>query len=666
MQTTPYESSTSHPASRRAILGLSFFFIMSIQFALAASAIGPMEYYYGLVAGQGDKGYRNGFFSQALFQEPSGLALNPEETLLFVSDAGNHCVRAIDLAHQNTVSTLVGKTKAGHADGAFLQASFDNPRNLAMLPNRVLAVNDAGNGTIRLIDLASKSVTTWFSIEPNHTPGSPINPAIIIQDMVFSAANQTLYYSQPPLPRVMKIALGESKPTEAFPRRAELTRPGPLALLQDKLVVGNLNDGNIYNLESLQDALKPATPLTRVEKLNALVAVGPTLFALPQKGEMIVHPLENTTTFLPTSEGDATNVTTHPYFFRYPDSYHPQWVASKLTEKKFFITSANNPVGVFYFKDYNFTALKDKNYENSAGLKDFEYPRKKSPGTFRILMVGDSHTFEVMQTGSRSVPEYSRMLSIPKRLEWQLNSRAVLNGSNQKYEVLLSAHGSDEAFPIALWPYYLAPISAEQYDVDLVLMIAVPQLSQPGVNWCNSPITPEGIPALRLDYEYYQKPWAEKAPPGTERRRFLDRCLQKKLATIRSDGYNIDFSSPDLIHRDPDLVDDIVWMTGKPLGMLSKKISSLRTKAGTSMRFALCYVPLTTFSLEDYNRLWRGVAGRFNIPLIDLTSPVLALRESRIPGSDQGHEHFSPDGHDLIAQLITDALVKERWVPLAP
>jgi hypothetical protein len=363
-----------------------------------------MEYYYGLVAGQGDTGNRDGVFSQALFQEPSGLALDIEETTLYVSDAGNNTIRTIDLNHQNYVSTLLGTHLPGFQDGPFSKASFNAPRNLVMLPDKTLAVYDSGNACVRIVNLKSKLVTTWFRLDPDLVKGNTPDPSMAIYDMVFSAANQTLYYTQPEYKKVMKVELGKSQPSDAFPQRGELDRPGPLVLHDGKLLVGDMTNGNIFPLESLQNTATAAVPFAKTEPLAALASVGQTLFALPKKGEKILHPLDNTFTFLPTSEGDPSTESELAWFFKFPEYYHPQLIASRLSEKKFFMTSSTNPVGVFYFKDYNFTELKDRFAENSQKLSDFEYPVRKPPKTFRILMVGDSHAFHIVAIGSRPLP----------------------------------------------------------------------------------------------------------------------------------------------------------------------------------------------------------------------------------------------------------------------
>ena len=79
--------------------------------------------------------------------------------MLYVADAINHRIRAIDLASTNkAVGTIAGSGTPGHADGAGTAAQFDNPTGLA-LSGTTLYVADASNNRIRAIDLANKAVS---------------------------------------------------------------------------------------------------------------------------------------------------------------------------------------------------------------------------------------------------------------------------------------------------------------------------------------------------------------------------------------------------------------------------------------------------------------------------------------------------------------------------
>jgi DNA-binding beta-propeller fold protein YncE len=59
------------------------------------------------VAGSGLRGYAEGAFEAAAFDQPEGMALSDDGTILYVADLGNHAIRAVDLADR-TVTTLVG------------------------------------------------------------------------------------------------------------------------------------------------------------------------------------------------------------------------------------------------------------------------------------------------------------------------------------------------------------------------------------------------------------------------------------------------------------------------------------------------------------------------------------------------------------------------------
>ncbi len=79
---------------------------------------------------------------------------------LYVTDSGNHTVRKIVIATR-TVTTLAGAAgKAGSADATGAAARFDEPSNFASDGAGNLYVTDTGNGTIRKIVVATRTVTT--------------------------------------------------------------------------------------------------------------------------------------------------------------------------------------------------------------------------------------------------------------------------------------------------------------------------------------------------------------------------------------------------------------------------------------------------------------------------------------------------------------------------
>ncbi|RXZ76723.1 copper amine oxidase [Paenibacillaceae bacterium] len=128
---------------------------------LNALDVDGVEVIPGLLVNSG--GYRDGKLEQALFNEPSGLALDAKGNL-YVSDTGNQLIRYIDFA-AGKVSTVAGSApggklsrengsiyaEAGFEDGAALQAKFNYPRGLAVTSEGGLLIADSLNHAIRYL-----------------------------------------------------------------------------------------------------------------------------------------------------------------------------------------------------------------------------------------------------------------------------------------------------------------------------------------------------------------------------------------------------------------------------------------------------------------------------------------------------------------------------------
>jgi hypothetical protein len=114
-------------------------------------------------AGRTTVGTSNGVGSNALFNQPSGVALAADGTL-YVSDRSNHKIRAISAVA--AVTTVAGGgstagTASGTADGTGSSATFNEPIAVAVAPSgSALFVADFGNNLIRAIALPSRAVTT--------------------------------------------------------------------------------------------------------------------------------------------------------------------------------------------------------------------------------------------------------------------------------------------------------------------------------------------------------------------------------------------------------------------------------------------------------------------------------------------------------------------------
>jgi len=113
-----------------------------------------------LAGTEGVPGSQDGVEGQAGFDLPLGVAVDPTTGNTFVTDSGNGLVRLI--APSGEVSTVAGTAGLpGSADGTAGAASFNDPRGIAVRDDgSLLFVADTGNDTLRQILLATRGVTT--------------------------------------------------------------------------------------------------------------------------------------------------------------------------------------------------------------------------------------------------------------------------------------------------------------------------------------------------------------------------------------------------------------------------------------------------------------------------------------------------------------------------
>lgn len=114
-------------------------------------------------SGKKGMGITDGPLSEALFTEPTGVAVDNTGTI-FVSDSASHTIRKIS---GGTVSTLAGSGVAGHADGGGNAAKFNAPAGLALDASGNLYVADTMNHAIRKI--APDGTVTTYAGKPGES-----------------------------------------------------------------------------------------------------------------------------------------------------------------------------------------------------------------------------------------------------------------------------------------------------------------------------------------------------------------------------------------------------------------------------------------------------------------------------------------------------------------
>ncbi|RJO59029.1 hypothetical protein C4546_04350 [Candidatus Parcubacteria bacterium] len=110
-----------------------------------------------LIAGSGAAGSTNGVGDLASFNQPRRLAISEDGLTLYVAEQGSHRIRVIDLATQ-TVTTLVGN-RVGYAEGKGVNAALSVPVGLAMGQNNLLYISNAGSSRITVVNTQTGIMT---------------------------------------------------------------------------------------------------------------------------------------------------------------------------------------------------------------------------------------------------------------------------------------------------------------------------------------------------------------------------------------------------------------------------------------------------------------------------------------------------------------------------
>lgn len=163
-------------------------------------ATDPADNTVAVLGGTSAEGIRDGAADEAWFAQPSGLAVSPDGTRLWVADSETSALRSLDVTDEGfVVTTHVGQGlfDFGHRDGPADQALLQHPLGVTVLPDGSVAVSDTYNGAIRRFDPAASEVSTLATgllepsgavIEADAANGPETGGAVLV--VVESAAHQ--------------------------------------------------------------------------------------------------------------------------------------------------------------------------------------------------------------------------------------------------------------------------------------------------------------------------------------------------------------------------------------------------------------------------------------------------------------------------------------------
>jgi DNA-binding beta-propeller fold protein YncE len=171
-----------------------------------------------MVIGAGVPGYKDGSIAEAQFDDPQGMAVFGDA--LYVADRRNHSIRLVDLAAK-TVTTFAG---TGKQDGDFghrgrtdpvgvKEIGLNSPWDL-LLVGQTLFVAMAGHHQIWAIDLAKKEMRPFAGRGVENIKDGPHYAAFFAQPSGLTTDGTNLYVADSEVSAVRKVPLsGEGRVT---------------------------------------------------------------------------------------------------------------------------------------------------------------------------------------------------------------------------------------------------------------------------------------------------------------------------------------------------------------------------------------------------------------------------------------------------------------------
>ncbi len=644
--------------------------LFPLMFPLPSLALGPMSSFQDLVAGDLHAGLINGTFYTSRFNSPCGMTINPEGTRLYIADRGNHCIRMVDLEHSNQVTTLAGTGAVGNKDGSLTDATFSQPNEMAYLPDEQIAVSDEGDFCIRLINLKSKNVTTIVGNGQNGVSDGEGRKAQAgdIYNMVYLASQGKLYFTQPDYGALRALDIKTLQVTTVIRGKSEIPRPTALCGYDNKLYMVDQSGQQVFEGLPISIAGQGTTftwsPFAQGEKIESLAWSGKILYAIQR---VTTAPLARLTpayqpvTFISIWGKTIQEPSLCAFFSEVNgDTYKMALVPDPQSDRKLYLSHSVLNI-VTSYRDLSMVDFQKTNTVSSGGLYDYEYPRRKPPRTFRILLFGDSRTATNIHDDPHSSPDGvygDRSVIMSKRLETALNMMASLLDVPTRFEVLHYWKVSYENFNI--WSYYALPELAQTYDVDMVLGVFTPNFDLE--SYFDKPLTDQGIPADKFDPEFILKPIQERIRNGTPKK-LLDLGLAKKICTINPENKIQWVYQP--FPTDPEFLDCAAQMFSEPIALFKKKLNEMKTSQGKPIRLVEALLPAAGVSQPQMGTaFFRNVVEKAQVDYIDLSPEMNSYRISFYPFSEISEkDHFTTEGHLLVSYWLAFELLHRKIIP---
>jgi DNA-binding beta-propeller fold protein YncE len=162
--------------------------------------------------GTGTTGGVDGNWNSAQFSAPQGMALDASQQFLFVADAGNHCIRKIDL-QQEQVETIAGTGVQGRLlfphCGKAKDIALNSPWDLALLGDK-LYIAMAGSHQIWVLDLFTQTIQTLLGTGAEFCVDGLLDSAAFAQPYGISTNGERLFVADSETSTIRVITLGDA------------------------------------------------------------------------------------------------------------------------------------------------------------------------------------------------------------------------------------------------------------------------------------------------------------------------------------------------------------------------------------------------------------------------------------------------------------------------
>lgn len=114
------------------------------------------------IIGKGREGFEDGGFTEALFSQPMGLALDTRHRRLYIADADNHSIRRADLEHR-VVETIAGvgtQAKIRNFEGQATHVELNSPWDVVLFEEN-LYIAMTGCHQIWKLDLTTQEISVF-------------------------------------------------------------------------------------------------------------------------------------------------------------------------------------------------------------------------------------------------------------------------------------------------------------------------------------------------------------------------------------------------------------------------------------------------------------------------------------------------------------------------